>query len=40
LTVVAGARLRGQAEFGWDDGEASKAGKHTNGYGAESGAGS
>ena len=40
LTVVAGARMRGQAEFGWDDGEGSKAGKHTNGYGAESGAGS
>ena len=40
LTVVAGARMRGQAEFGWDDGEGSKAGKHTNGYGAESGASS
>ena len=38
LTVVAGARMRGQAEFGWDDGKASKAIKHSNG--AESGAGS
>ena len=26
LTVTAGARMRGQAEFGWDDGEGSKAG--------------
>jgi len=38
LTVAAGARMRGQAEFGWDDGKASKAIKHSNG--AESGAGS
>jgi cytoskeletal protein CcmA (bactofilin family) len=37
LTVAAGARMRGQAEFGWDDGKGSKAGKHGNG--AESGAG-
>jgi len=28
LTVAAGARLRGQAEFGWDDGKGSKVGKH------------
>ena len=28
LTVAAGARMRGKAEFGWDDGEGSKAGKH------------
>jgi len=27
LTVAAGARLRGQAEFGWDDGKGTKAGK-------------
>jgi cytoskeletal protein CcmA (bactofilin family) len=30
LTVTAGARMRGQAEFGWDDGEGSKAGEHSN----------
>ena len=39
LTVAAGARMRGQVEFGWDDGKASKAGKHSNDHGAESGAG-
>ena len=38
LTVTAGARMRGQADFGWDDGKGSKAGKHSNG--GESGAGS
>jgi cytoskeletal protein CcmA (bactofilin family) len=38
LTVTAGARMRGQAEFGWDDGKGSKAGKRSNG--GESGAGS
>ncbi|MGE5087826.1 MAG: bactofilin family protein [Candidatus Levyibacteriota bacterium] len=27
LTVAAGARLRGQAEFGWDDGKGAKGGK-------------
>ena len=37
LTVAAGARMRGQAEFGWDDGDGSKAGKRGNGQGAESG---
>src|SRR5205814_2636770 len=26
LTVATGARMRGQAEFGWDDGKGSKAG--------------
>jgi hypothetical protein len=31
LTVVAGARMRGKAEFGWDDDEGSKAGKHGHG---------
>jgi cytoskeletal protein CcmA (bactofilin family) len=40
VTVAAGARMRGQAEFGWDDGKGSKAGKPGNGRGAESGAGS
>src|SRR6202162_3912597 len=30
LTVTAGARMRGQAEFGWDDGKGSKAGEHSN----------
>jgi cytoskeletal protein CcmA (bactofilin family) len=28
LTVAAGARLRGQAEFGWDETRAAKGGKH------------
>ena len=36
LTVAAGARMRGQVEFGWDDGKTSKAIKY--GHGAESGA--
>jgi cytoskeletal protein CcmA (bactofilin family) len=31
VTVAAGARMRGKAEFGWDEGEASKVGKHSNG---------
>jgi len=31
LTVVAGARMRGKAEFGWDDDEGPKAGKHGHG---------
>jgi len=39
LTVATGARMRGQAEFGWDDGKGSKAGKHSKGDGAESGTG-
>ena len=34
VTVAAGARMRGKAEFGWADGEGSKAGKHGNGHGA------
>ena len=38
LTVAAGARMRGQAEFGWDDDKGSKAGKRGNGE--ERGAGS
>ena len=37
LTVAAGARMRGQVEFGWDDGKLSKSSKHSNGFGAESG---
>jgi cytoskeletal protein CcmA (bactofilin family) len=40
LTVVAGARMRGQAEFGWGDGKGPKTGKHGNGHDAGSGAGS
>jgi cytoskeletal protein CcmA (bactofilin family) len=39
LTVVAGARMRGKVEFGWDDGKDSKAGKHSNGFGSGSGTG-
>jgi len=38
LTVAAGARMRGQVEFGWDDGKASKAIKYS--HGAESSVGS
>ena len=37
LTVAAGARVRGQAEFGWDDDKGSKTGKHSGGYRAEGG---
>ncbi len=36
LTVAAGARMRGQVEFGWDDDKGLKTGKHVNG--AENGA--
>lgn len=36
VTVAAGARMRGKAEFGWDEGESPKAGKHN--YSAETGA--
>ncbi|HLW11877.1 MAG TPA: polymer-forming cytoskeletal protein [Casimicrobiaceae bacterium] len=35
LTVAAGARLRGQAEFGWDDGKGAKAGKLSKVHDAE-----
>jgi cytoskeletal protein CcmA (bactofilin family) len=31
LSVAAGARLRGQAEFGWDDAKPGKPGKHREG---------
>jgi cytoskeletal protein CcmA (bactofilin family) len=37
LTVAAGARMRGLAEFGWGDSDATKTGKRSNGHGAESG---
>jgi cytoskeletal protein CcmA (bactofilin family) len=37
LTVAAGARLRGQAEFGWDDGKGLKPAKLANGHGLENG---
>ena len=40
LTVAAGARMRGQADFGWDDGKGSKGGKPSNGHGAASGSAS
>ncbi len=40
LTVAAGARMRGHAEFGWDDGKGSKSGKLGNAHGAGSGTGS
>jgi cytoskeletal protein CcmA (bactofilin family) len=40
LTVAVGARMRGHAEFGWDDGKGSKAGKPSNAHGAGSGSGS
>jgi cytoskeletal protein CcmA (bactofilin family) len=33
LTVAAGARLRGQAEFGWDDGKGGRSGRPGNGHG-------
>ena len=36
VTVAAGARMRGKAEFGWDEGEGPKTGKHN--YSAETGA--
>ena len=38
LTVEAGARMRGQAEFGWDDDKSPKEAKYTNGHGVERGA--
>jgi cytoskeletal protein CcmA (bactofilin family) len=40
LTVAAGARMRGKAEFGWDDGKAPKGVKRSNGEGVESSTGS
>jgi cytoskeletal protein CcmA (bactofilin family) len=40
LTVAAGARMRGQVDFGWEEGKGAKAGKHGDDHGAERGAGS
>ncbi len=40
LSVEAGARMRGQATFGWDDEKGAKAGRHSNGHSAESATGS
>jgi len=40
LTVAVGARMRGQADFGWDDGKGPKAAKRGGDHGTESGAGS
>lgn len=40
LTVAAGARMRGHAEFGWDEGKGSKPGRIGNPHGAGSGTGS
>ena len=40
LTVAAGARMRGQAEFGWDDSKSPKVPKHGHDHGAGSGSGS
>ena len=40
LTVAAGARMRGQADFGWGDGKGAKAGKHGSDHGSGSGLGS
>ncbi len=37
VTVAAGARMRGLAEFGWDDDKGTKAGKHSNDSGVASG---
>jgi cytoskeletal protein CcmA (bactofilin family) len=36
LTVAAGARMRGQAEFGWGEGKSTVFGKRGNGHDAES----
>jgi cytoskeletal protein CcmA (bactofilin family) len=40
LTVATGARMRGRAEFGWDETKAAKVGKPSNSYGGESGSSS
>jgi len=37
LTVAAGARMRGQAEFGWGEGKGPIPGKRGNGHSLESG---
>jgi len=36
LTVAAGARMRGQAEFGWGEGKGAMLGRRGNGHDAES----
>jgi cytoskeletal protein CcmA (bactofilin family) len=36
VTVAAGARMRGQAEFGWEDGKVPNAGKPGGGHGTAS----
>src|SRR5437667_3443809 len=38
VTVAAGARMRGQAEFGWDEADSAKAGR-PSGFGAKIGSG-
>jgi cytoskeletal protein CcmA (bactofilin family) len=40
LTVAAGARMRGHADFGWGDGKGAKSGKHGSDHGSGSGSGS
>lgn len=40
LTVAAGARMRGQADFGWDSGKGPRLTTHGGGHGAERGNGS
>ncbi len=40
LTVATGARMRGRAEFGWDDTKETKVGKPSSSHGWESGTGS
>jgi hypothetical protein len=35
LTVAAGARMRGQAEFGWGEGKSAMLGRRGNGHDAE-----
>jgi cytoskeletal protein CcmA (bactofilin family) len=35
LTVAAGARMRGHADFGWEDGKGSKGSRHGNGNAGE-----
>lgn len=39
LTVAAGSRMRGQVDFGWEEGKGGKTGRG-NGHGTESGGGS
>jgi cytoskeletal protein CcmA (bactofilin family) len=38
LTVAAGARLRGQAEFGWNENKGTRLGKYGSAHGAEAAA--